>query len=137
MTAPLPFYERAISQVRELKKLEPEGAPLLRCYEAILGAQRGARTRFCPDLGGPEAGQIPSLAGRDAAWHQRLLRCLLLDRRAFERCAEEAGATPTLFTFVACHATAPFLEAHAHAVRGTLRPRPGRRGSAPSAVDSP
>lgn len=64
MTVPLPLYEKALSQVRELKKLEPDLAPVLGCYEAILQAQRDVRAGFGPDLRGLD---VDRCRGRNAA----------------------------------------------------------------------
>ena len=50
MLPPEDFYELALTEIRELKRAKPELESLLDYYEAVLQAQREAKSSFHPDL---------------------------------------------------------------------------------------
>ncbi|MBN1673772.1 MAG: formate dehydrogenase accessory protein FdhE [Kiritimatiellae bacterium] len=72
----------------------------------------------------------PSVQTRDAAWHSRLVEALLSGTPLDEAAAEaRIGVEP--FTFIACQALAPFLEAYAEQVADQLDTTDWEEGRCP------
>jgi len=63
-------------------------------------------------------------------WHDGLLKGLLTDRDLVVP-ACEAGVSPEIFTFLACQALTPFIEAHAERLRGETDDSAWSRGHCP------
>jgi len=85
----------------------------------------------------PRMDRWPSLSGNSPEWRDKLLNGLMQDRILLDNCADRAGISRDMFSFLAFQTIPPFLESYAERIRDGVDDSMWSKGCCPVCSGEP